>query len=110
MPEIGIGTGPTTPPGNGRGYHRNQQEEAPYRKSAKTPGTTTGPNKTHTVDGIYRGCGAPARSGQQVKAHSPKFNVPGWLGITSPGSGNASELGRIWLSNANRQTVVYFGN
>ena len=110
MPEIGIRTRPTMPPGNGRGYHRNQQEEAPYRKSAKTPGTTTGPNKTHAVDGIYRGCGAPAGSRPQVKVRSPKFNVPGWLGTTSPGSGNAFEMGSVWLSNLNRHAMVSFGD
>jgi hypothetical protein len=71
----------------------HQQEEAPDRKSAQTPDTATGPNKTNAVDGLYRGCGTPAGSGRQVKARSPKFNVPGWLGITSPGSGNAFELG-----------------
>ncbi len=107
---IGIWIGPTTSPGNRRGYHGHQQEEAPDGKSAPTPGTATGPNKIHTVDGLYRGCGAPAGSGRQVKARSPKFNVPGWLGITSPSSGNAFELGRVWLSNSNRQALVYFGN
>ena len=103
-------TGPTTSPGNGRGYHGHQQEEAPDGKSAPTPGTATGPNKTHAVDGIYWGCGAPKGSGRQVEACSPKFNVPGRIGITSPGSGNAFELGQFWMSNSSRQALVYLGD
>ncbi len=79
-------------------------------KPVPMPSHATGPIKTHAVGALYQECGAPTGSGQQVKARSPKFNVPGWPCSTSRGSRNALGLGQVWLSNANRQAMVYFGD